>query len=122
MKPWNLKITNSVFRLTEHSNPPQIGGLIFISGYNSFSTGNVTFDATEFTGKKRISIISAKSHPITFNGTEILCPQGMMIEETLQGDKNRFRHYTCIPACLHGEYTYQSGAVVLSGNSESLGG
>ena len=91
----NLKITNSVFRLTEHSNPPQTGGFIFISRskyyiYISFYTDNVTFDARELTGSNAISIISSIVSKTSFNGAEILCPQAMMINETAK-DKNGLR-------------------------------
>ena len=119
-----LKITNSVFRLTEHSNPPQTGGILSIAHGFSFDADNVTFDAGKLTGGNRVSIISTKLRTITDNGTpirftdtEILCPEGMMTDETLK-DKNGFRHHTCLPACSHGKYTYQSGTVILSGNSK----
>ena len=112
-----LKITNSVFRLTEHSSPPQTGGIIFISAkYHSFDTDNVTIDARKLTEVGRVSVISMKSWYTKFDGTEILCAQGMKTDEKIK-DKNDFRHYTCLPACPHGEYTYQSGTMLLSGKS-----
>ena len=111
-----LEITNSVFRLTENSNPPPTGGFIFISGLQKkFRSDNVKFDAREFTGGYRVSLISSKVSIIKLNAIEILCPQGMMAEETLR-DEHRIRHYTYLPACSHGEYTYQYGKMLLSGN------
>ena len=60
--------------------------------------------------------MSMKVKKKTFNDAEILCPQGMMAKETVN-DENNFQHYTCLPACPYGEYTYQSGTMILSGKS-----
>ena len=112
-----LKITNSVFRLTDHSTPPQTGRIIFLQYVYSVYTDNVTFDARKLTGVNRISIMSMMViKKKTFNDAEILCPQGMMAKETVN-DENNFQHYTCLPACSYGEYTYQSGTMIISGKS-----
>ena len=112
----NLNITNSVFRMTEHSDPPQTGGFIFISGANWFEAVNVTFNARKLTGQTRVSIMTTRTGivHITFNDTEILCPTGM---KAVENEINYVRHYTCLLACPHGEYTYESGTVLLSGYS-----
>ena len=112
----NLNITNSVFRMTEHSNPPQTGGFIFISRAQWFNVTNVTFNATKLTGQIRVSIISTRADEITFKDTEILCPLGMKVVETLN-NKNNLKQYACLQACPHGEYTYESGTILLSGYS-----
>ena len=104
--------------MTKDSNPPQTGGFIFFkSESSSFNAVNVTFNSSKLTGITSISIITISTRVwyITFNDTQIFCPKGMKVVETL--NHRDLRHYTCFPACPHGEYTYESRTVLLSGYS-----
>ena len=115
----NLIMENTVFQLTENTQPATIGKFIDLDGWGDtiFWATNTTIDASKLPKHSSlISIMLARVGLLTFDNVRIICPIMMTAREQLPSATFP-RRYKCEQQCQHDQYSFRGASLLLEGTS-----